>query len=414
MTDINLLQDTKVTGDPDKSKKPVSAKIEYSKPDNHKSIDRPLTKPSGLALWFRSFFRKRTPNQKPPVPAPKRTKEPNFGSALKEPEDIFSNIDVPDMVLMQQRQPEGDRRPSGPAGTRIVQEAAGRTTEVARQKQPQKPMTVTAPPESIIEGGPLRMPSVPKPPSSIRPPVPQPEPMPAQPQPPKPTAQPQPLQRGKQPFGIRKQVDESKQPNEEFEGVNLLPEELVTTFSPKKKLITLAFTALAAALFVGIIDVGLVLWKDTQVKKTDEKRAEVARVLSRIKSLEPEQKNAIVYKAENDALRILLQRHMYWTKFLALFEHATLPEIYYPAGIQTASGGNLTLTGSAPDLQSILRQVALYQQVTDLIVSAGVNTITYDSKSTRYTFIIELSFNKSSYYNPPEVQQKTATTGETQ
>ncbi len=411
MTDINLLQDTKATGDAGKSKKSAPSKIEYTKPDEHKGIDRPLMKPSGVVLWFRSLFRKRTPAPKPSAPPPVRPKEPKFGSALKEPEDIFSNIDVPDMVLMQRRAPDSDRRPPSPLGTRIVQEAAGRTTEVVRQKQPQKPVTVTASPEPVIEGGPLRMPAVPAPPSSIRPPVPKPEPVPAPPPTPKPFERQKPLQRGKQPFGLKKKDDETREPNEEFEGVNLLPEELVTTFNPRKKLMTLGFAALAAALFVGIIDVGLVLWKDTQVKKTAEKRTEVEQVIQRIKSLEPDQKKAIAFKAENDAMHLLFKRHMYWTKFLALFERSTLPEIYYPAGIQVASGGNLTLTGSAPDLPSILQQVAMYQQATDLIVSAAVNTLSYDSKSTRYTFIIELTFNPSSYYDPPAELSRTATTG---
>lgn len=409
MPDINLLQDTKGGDESGKPKKPVGPKIEYSKPDNRKGIDTPLAKPSGIVLWFRSLFRKRTPTPKPSPPQQKKMKEPKFGTTAKEPEDIFANLDVPDTVLMQRRTQDAGSTAPGPAATRIVQEAAGRMTRVVPPKPQQKPVTVTAPPEPIIEGGPLRMPSAPQPPSTIEPPrVPPEPPLPPSPPPPKPAARPI-LQRGKLPQA-KKDVQEKK-PIEEFEGVNLLPEEMVTTFNPKKKLVTLGFVALAASLFVGIVDVGLVLWKDTQVRKTDEKRLEVARVVEKIKSLEAEQKQAIVFKAENEAMLLLLQRHMYWTKFLDLFERATLPEIFYPAGIQATAGGAVSLTGSAPDLQSILRQVASYQLATDLISSVAVNTISYDSKSTRYSFIIELSFNPSVYFDAPSTTQKTATEG---
>ncbi|MFH0828931.1 MAG: hypothetical protein V1907_02010 [Candidatus Kerfeldbacteria bacterium] len=399
MPDINLLADTKGTESNGKPKKVPPLRIEYSKPEDRKGVDRPLTKPSGILLWFRSLFT-RKPGGKKVVPPKPREVVPKFGKLTKEPEDIFANLEAPEIVLMQRRSSDQGNGVS-PRGTRITQEPAGSSGGVRPQQQKPQP-TVTTPPEPMIEGGPLRMPAAPRiVPFKPQQPMSAPAVTPLKPQQPVQQLRRE-QQRGPMPKPEKKKGAEAEY-TEEFEGVNLLPEEMVTTFNPKKKLTTVGLVALATALFVGIVDVSLVLWKDTQVRKTDEKRQETDQVIAKIKALEPDQQKAIAFKAQNDVMRMLLNNHTYWTKFLSLFERYTLPTVYYAAGIQTSIGSNLSLTGSAPDMETILEQLALYQKAPEYISSVSINTITRQPKESGFSFIVDLSFNRNAYYMPIDV-----------
>ncbi len=185
-----------------------------------------------------------------------------------------------------------------------------------------------------------------------------------------------------------------------FDGVNLLPEELVTTFDPKKKLTTIGLTALATALAIGILEVALLLWQETRVQKTEEKRAEVTATIQNIKSLENEQRKAILLKSSNDIIRQLLNRHVYWTKFLDSFERYTLPTVFYPGGLTIDVGGGISLTGIAPDIETITQQLTIYQTAANFIKDIKIDSISRSPEGGGYGFVADFTFLPDVYYNP--------------
>lgn len=184
--------------------------------------------------------------------------------------------------------------------------------------------------------------------------------------------------------------------------MNLLPDDLVTNYDPKKKLTTVILVAVAAALVVGIIDVSLLLWKETVARKASEKSDQASAVEAQIKSkeLQDGRQRAVVLRESNRTLKKLLDNHIYWTRFLAYFEKYTLSTVRFPSGVTTGTGGTLTLTGSAPDLATIVAQLKVYQKATDFVLGASVNAISRDTKKNAYTFVLDLVFNPNVIYNP--------------
>lgn len=184
--------------------------------------------------------------------------------------------------------------------------------------------------------------------------------------------------------------------------MNLLPDDLVTSYDPKKKLNTIILVAVAAALVVGIIDVSLLLWKETVTRKASEKSTEASIVEAQIKSkeLQDSRQAAVVLRESNRTLKKLLDSHIYWTKFLAHFEKYTLSTVKFPSGVSASPGGTLSLTGSAPDLATVVAQLKVYQKATDFITSATINAVARDTKKGTYTFILNLSFRPDVLYDP--------------
>lgn len=407
MPDINLLNDTRSTTNGSSSaKKAAPSPVQYSKVDDSKKGEHPLVKPSGPSLWLRSLFTKK-PKGAPLPKKPVAPVIPKMGAEVKkDPNDIFADLDMPETVLVKRPVPESPRPVTPP--TVHLEQPPARSSSVTPTPRPVPPVVS----QPAVEGGPLRMPSQPPriPPIANRPVTPTPQPSRIPPVTPgapmqKPTIPPLPPQ--KRAAGKKKEKEETNETGE-F-GVNLLPEEFVTSYNPRKKLITAGLVTLAAILAVGIVDVSLLLYKETQVKKTDEKNVEVATVVAKIKNLETDQKAAIAFKAQNDVLRQLLNRHVYWTQFLNKFQQYTIPSVFYPSGISLDLGGVVTMTGIAPDLSTVLQQLAVYQGATDLVTSANINTVTHNTKNSTYSFVIDFTFNPAVFYRPLDTNTTTTT-----
>ncbi len=394
MPDINLIEDTKTSnGDTSSTKKVAPSPLMYSKVEHEKKGERQLMKPSGPMLWLRSLFSRRPKGKpatlpKPPVPPP------HIGEIKKDPNDIFADFEMPETVLMTRRA-SAEPRMATPQASRIVQVPAGSMTGATPTPRPLPVVVQRAQPS--VEGSPLKTPNRPPATPTF---VANRANIPAAP----PHATPVPMvpDHAKKTLKdmMKKKSKKSDVDSEDTGSVNLLPEEFVTTFNPKKKLTTLGLVVAAAVLLVGIVDVSLLLWKETQVKKTNDKTAEVSQVIAKIKALEPDQRLAIAYKAQNDVLRQLLNRHVYWTQFLTKFQQYTLPTINYPSGISLDLNGVVTLTGIAPDLETVLQQLAIYQNAPDFIQSAGINTVARSAKGSTYTFVVDITFNPTVFYRP--------------
>ncbi|MBI4092867.1 MAG: hypothetical protein HY420_03000 [Candidatus Kerfeldbacteria bacterium] len=384
MPDINLLEEKEEADEKSAAKPKIPpARIEYSSPESKAEHGRLLKKPSTFSLWFRSLFRRpgaQHPRPTPPVTgeksAPRRPSPDTTKSNIAEPEDIFA--DLPSYGGGPVKKPAGPSpQPPAPSGPK-----PGDFPPLPRMSEwtpttgqsPRKPPATPRPPrpQTLGESSPSSSPLSPLISQIKRKPA-------------------------------RQALRQRAPVAEEDAGVNLLPEELVVDFEPRKKLTTLGLVALAAALVVGVIDVSLLLWKETQVKKTREKEGEVAQTVQRIKALETEQRRAIALRSSTRTIRALLNTHIYWTEFLKKFEKYTLPTVIYPGGITTTFRAGITLTGRAPDIATITKQLAVYQQATDFIKTAKVeNIIRNHEKGSEgtYNFIVDLTFVDEVYNNP--------------
>ncbi len=387
MPDINLLADRTTTGNDDRKdrQRPAPPKIEYSTPEQRVTEPSPLRRPSAFMLWAKSLFR-RSPGKKaaasvPPLPKPRPVaSSPSKVPVGSQPEDIFAGIGGTRGGPRPKTKPSNDG--STPSGARpgdfpplpnppswAVSTKPGSVAEPPRFTPPPRTANVSpgfvAGPAPSGPTGRLGRPQLPPRPTSRR--------------------------------SFLGKDDEAP-----FSGVNLLPEDLVTSFEPRQKFITLGLTVLATVLVIGIAYVGLLVFRETQVKKTHEVEAKVAEITTKINSLEPDQKNALRFKAKNDIIRQLLNRHVYWTQFLAAFEEATLSTVFYPTGITAdTTSAALSLTGTAPSIAVVNEQLKAYAEATKLVQAVKIDSIKIDQESGfGYSFFVDFIFNPGIYYRP--------------
>ncbi|MBI5405206.1 MAG: hypothetical protein HY976_03175 [Candidatus Kerfeldbacteria bacterium] len=402
MPDINLLGDTKDqtgSGDPKKRRAVPPPPVELSSPQAFGSSDRPLKKPSSFGLWIRSAFRGRGNKSSKaapvPVPAP-RTPKAGTPAAIKpgaEPVDIFADLGneaggpTKTKARVESAAPTGPRPGEFPPLPTMPAWKAPTGTPAPVSTPARPAPTSPLPPPSMTRSGPVVI-----------------GPDAANRRPPPPAARPT---TGLPPAsGLRipslSAVKPIRQNVSDDPAMNLLPDDLVTSYDPKKKLNTIILVAVAAALVVGIIDVSLLLWKETVTRKASEKSTEASVVEAQIKSkeLQDNRQAAVVLRESNRTLKKLLDTHIYWTKFLAYFEKYTLSTVKFPSGVSASPGGTLSLTGSAPDLATVVAQLKVYQKATDFITSATINSVARDVKKGTFTFIVDISFKPDVLYDP--------------
>jgi Tfp pilus assembly protein PilN len=67
----------------------------------------------------------------------------------------------------------------------------------------------------------------------------------------------------------------------------------------------------------------------------------------------------------------LLKNHAYWTKFFALLEAHTIPDVYFPS-FTAKFGDKITLPAVARDLISVARQLAAFYGASDLVQDVNI------------------------------------------
>jgi len=118
-------------------------------------------------------------------------------------------------------------------------------------------------------------------------------------------------------------------PEDDDFNVNLLTEDVVSTFNLRLRLIQLGLAAVGAALLVGLAYYGLGVYEksiQTDVKTTQD---ETLKTQTEIANLEKDLASAKVVTTRLQAFQALVDKHVRWTRFFDRLEHYTLPEVTY-------------------------------------------------------------------------------------
>lgn len=166
---------------------------------------------------------------------------------------------------------------------------------------------------------------------------------------------------GVQLFRSRAKRAEREEEAEEF-GVNLLPEDLVVKFEPRRRLMQLLMAVGAAAGFIAVTFLGLSLYESRIVRRTEDVQQDIAAVEREIGGLRDIQKEALAAKRDADAITDLLASHIHWTKFFAALEQYTIAEVYYNGDFSATSGGTITLSAVARSYTAVARQLRVFEE----------------------------------------------------
>lgn len=179
--------------------------------------------------------------------------------------------------------------------------------------------------------------------------------------------------------------------------VSLMPEEILVTERMVRERIFILITVILVAGFILILSYLWLQWR------SEIAREKVYRVKSEITTLEEQikQYSQIVSQAKNleaKASKVgnLFQNHVYWTKFLALLEKYTVPDVYY-GDFSAEVDNKIILNAVGRDLTAVARQLVAFSNAPEFVkevnisnISGGKGGVTFQINLT----LVDRLFNK--------------------
>ncbi|MFH1171709.1 MAG: hypothetical protein V1778_04180 [bacterium] len=197
--------------------------------------------------------------------------------------------------------------------------------------------------------------------------------LPPQPAATPPKTAPQGQQSATPPQGAPQEKKQEPSPEDAstFLGVNLVPEEMMSSVSRQNRAIALAFIAAMSMLVVGLAYIGLSIYNSRIVMETEAQKQEMAIVDRQIQKLTVQKRDAEQFHSVTEQALSLLDTHIYWTKFFSGLEKYTLQTV----SVRSASAdqsGHLTLTLSGKDYRSLAQQLLAFEAATDFVKSVSI------------------------------------------
>ena len=100
-----------------------------------------------------------------------------------------------------------------------------------------------------------------------------------------------------------------------------------------------------------------------------------------------------------EAIKLLLNRHIYWSNIFAKLEAITLPEVYY-SNISAAVDGSITMSAVADSYLTVARQYLAYQKYPTEISKVSISGLSGASNGGQINFTVSLFFEPESYFKP--------------
>ncbi len=134
-------------------------------------------------------------------------------------------------------------------------------------------------------------------------------------------------------------------------------------------IIALIFLIMFSAVFIY-----LKTQKTNLVSEYNQVNQSIAQTEAEINTYGFEKMQAIALKDRALILKILLDQHIYWTKFLGLLEHSTISDVYY-VNFVADSNGDIILSAKAKTYNNVAEQLLVFQEA-DFIEQVEINSAT--------------------------------------
>ncbi|GEM_PF-6314793 len=155
-----------------------------------------------------------------------------------------------------------------------------------------------------------------------------------------------------------------KLPEEEEGGlsINLLGQDVGRAITLREQIIRLALVAAGSVAVVGLVYVGLVVYSKTISTDIQDTRAKVEALKGPIADLEKAQTDIAATTKKITAIRSLIDRHVYWSKFFRQLEQVTGPDVFYGTSFSGDLSGAVALAGRTTSFDSVATQYLFFQQ----------------------------------------------------
>lgn len=174
-------------------------------------------------------------------------------------------------------------------------------------------------------------------------------------------------------------------------GVDLIPTAAkVRSWRQISGLLLLAATS--SILVVIALYGSLFVQQQTIIEKQKKQQQELAAIEKKILDFQDLNKNIQNLGKEITMVQDTLSKHIYWTKFFALLEKYTLPEVHY-SGLSAGNSGALTLVASADSYETLARQLKLLQQETakEFVAEVAISSATRSLQGINFNIVLTLN-----------------------
>lgn len=186
--------------------------------------------------------------------------------------------------------------------------------------------------------------------------------------------------------------------------VNLLTEDVVVKFEPRKKLMQLGLAAAVAVAVVGAGYGGLAILDKSVTGQISSTREQLQEVNREVAKLQATQRTILTTTKRVGAIQTLIDQHIRWTKFFRQLEKYTLPTVEYGSSFSADTKGEILLTAHTTSYEEVARQYLIFEQAVgrgDFIDSFSITgaNVSDDGKTRVVAFNVSLHLTSSLLLN---------------
>lgn len=194
-------------------------------------------------------------------------------------------------------------------------------------------------------------------------------------------------------------------PEDDDFNVNLLTEDVASTFNLRLRLIQIGLVAVGAAVLVGLVFVGLGFYEKSIESDVQTTREQTLAAQTEITKLEKDLTGAKEIATRLDAFQSLVGKHVRWTNFFDRLERYTLPEVTYGGSFSGTLSTTLNFSATTDSFERLAKQYLIYEQaiaagdfITDFSITAASRSV--EETNEKVTFSVSMQLVPTIFDNP--------------
>lgn len=144
--------------------------------------------------------------------------------------------------------------------------------------------------------------------------------------------------------------------------INLLGQDVGRSITLREQIIRLAMVAAGSIVLVGLVYGGLVLYSGTISSEIDDAQQKITELQTTITDLETKQADILATTKKIAAIRSLIDRHVYWSKFFHQLEQVTGPDVFFGPSFTGDLSGGVVLSARTGSFDAVATQYLFFQQ----------------------------------------------------
>jgi hypothetical protein len=166
--------------------------------------------------------------------------------------------------------------------------------------------------------------------------------------------------------------------------ITLMPEGVSMTKKVVYERVLIVLAIVAFLISVVFVSWSLVNWRcDLARHKVNEIKGEIATTEAKINDYQNMLNNIVLLEKKSERALTLLDNHIYWTRFFAVLEAFTVPDVYY-TNFTARTDEKIVLPSVGRNLVAAVQQLAAFYSATEYIKEADITDLNGNTKEVNF------------------------------